>query len=98
MERAGGKVFATVEDAQAAVDAFVAEYNQDRLRQGIHHAIPADRFHGVDQSWYSRAAVIAAAVRLPDVRERRPGGARIADRHLVGYPRRDPVRRLSILL
>ncbi|MEU5949900.1 IS481 family transposase [Micromonospora sp. NPDC047465] len=40
-----GRVFATVEQAQAAVDAFVAEYNYDRPHQGIDDAFPADRFH-----------------------------------------------------
>jgi hypothetical protein len=39
-----GRVFATVEEAQAAVDAFVAEYNIDRPHQGIDDAYPADRF------------------------------------------------------
>ncbi|SCE96011.1 Transposase InsO and inactivated derivatives [Micromonospora echinospora] len=40
-----GRVFATLEEAQAAVDAFVAEYNHDRPHQGIDDAFPADRFH-----------------------------------------------------
>jgi transposase InsO family protein len=40
-----GRVFATVEQAQAAVDLFVAEYNYDRPHQGIDDAFPADRFH-----------------------------------------------------
>ncbi len=39
-----GRVFATIEEAQAAVDAFVAEYNFDRPHQGIEDAYPADRF------------------------------------------------------
>nr|WP_280116099.1 integrase core domain-containing protein [Micromonospora orduensis] len=40
-----GRVFATVEQAQAAVDVFVAEYDYDRPHQGIDDAFPADRFH-----------------------------------------------------
>jgi hypothetical protein len=37
-------VFATIEEAQAAVDWFVVEYNFDRPHQGIDDAYPADRF------------------------------------------------------
>ncbi|WP_244236905.1 integrase core domain-containing protein [Micromonospora violae] len=40
-----GRVFATIEQAQAAVDVFVAEYNYDRPHQGIDDEFPADRFH-----------------------------------------------------
>jgi transposase InsO family protein len=39
-----GKLFATIEEAQAAVDAFAAEYNFDRPHQGIDDVYPADRF------------------------------------------------------
>ncbi|MEV4418009.1 IS481 family transposase [Catellatospora sp. NPDC049609] len=59
-----GRVFATIEQAQAAVDAFVAEYNSDRPHQGIGDAFPADRFHrpvpGRD-----RLEADAPALRLP---------------------------------
>ena len=40
-----GRVFPTLEAAQAAVDEFVAEYNYDRPHQGIDDAFPAQRFH-----------------------------------------------------
>lgn len=40
-----GRVFATLEEAQASVDLFVTEYNYDRPHQGIDDAFPADRFH-----------------------------------------------------
>jgi hypothetical protein len=40
-----GQVFADLEAAQKAVDAFVDEYNHDRPHQGIDDAFPADRFH-----------------------------------------------------
>nr|WP_256487491.1 IS481 family transposase [Micromonospora sp. CPM1] len=40
-----GRVFATLEEAQAAVDVFAAEYNYDRPHQGIDDAFPGDRFH-----------------------------------------------------
>jgi hypothetical protein len=39
-----GHVFAAIEEAQAAVDAFAAEYNFDRPHQGIEDPYPADRF------------------------------------------------------
>lgn len=59
-----GRVFATIEQAQAAVDVFVAEYNYDRPHQGIDDAFPADRFHrpnpGRDQ-----VEVHAPKLRLP---------------------------------
>jgi hypothetical protein len=55
------RVFATIEDAQAAVDVFVAEYNHDRPHQGIDDAYPADRFRP------ARSAVdgVLPAVRVP---------------------------------
>jgi hypothetical protein len=56
-----GRVFATIEDAQAAVNAFVVEYIFDRPHQGIGDAYPADRFRpatcGVD--------AVLPAVRVP---------------------------------
>jgi transposase InsO family protein len=39
-----GKVFASVEDAQAQVDAWVQTYNFDRRHQGIGDVVPYDRF------------------------------------------------------
>jgi hypothetical protein len=52
-------VFRTIGEAQAAVDAFVAEYNFDRPHQGIDDAYPADRF---------RPATSAVDGVLPEVR------------------------------
>ncbi len=40
-------MFATIEEAQAAVDAFVAEYNFKRPHQSIDDAYPADQFQSV---------------------------------------------------
>jgi hypothetical protein len=40
-----GKVFATLADAQAAVDAWVVEYNHDRPHQALGMATPAERFN-----------------------------------------------------
>lgn len=39
-----GKVFASVEDAQVQVDAWVATYNFDRRHQGIGDVVPYERF------------------------------------------------------
>ena len=40
-----GKVFATLADAQAAVDVWVVEYNHDRPHQALDMATPAKRFN-----------------------------------------------------
>jgi hypothetical protein len=56
-----GRVFATIEEAQAAVDAFVAEYNFERPHQGIDDAYPADRFRPVS----SGVDGVLPAVRVP---------------------------------
>jgi transposase InsO family protein len=40
-----GKVFATLADAQAAVDLWVVEYNHDRPHQALDMATPAKRFN-----------------------------------------------------
>lgn len=56
-----GRVFATIEEAQAAVDAFVAEYNHERPHQGINDAYPADRF----QPAMSTLDAVLPAVRVP---------------------------------
>jgi Integrase core domain len=42
--------FATIEDAQAAVDAWRAEYNQDRPHQSLDMATPASRFRPSPQA------------------------------------------------
>ena len=39
-----GKVFASIEDAQAQVDAWVRTYNFDRRHQGIGDVVPYERF------------------------------------------------------
>ena len=39
-----GKVFATIEDAQAQLDAWVVEYNEQRPHQGIGNVAPIERF------------------------------------------------------
>ncbi|WBC13425.1 IS481 family transposase [Micromonospora sp. WMMA1998] len=59
-----GRVFATVEEAQAAVDAFAAEYNYDRPHQGIDDAFPADRFHR-PTAGQSQTAADVLPLRLP---------------------------------
>jgi hypothetical protein len=59
-----GKVFATVEDAQAAVDAFVQQYNYDRPHQGIDDAFPAERFHRPVLA-HARVEAVAPALRIP---------------------------------
>jgi len=56
-----GRVFATIEEAQAAVDAFVVEYNFERPHQGIDDAYPADRFQPV----LSSVDGAVPAVRVP---------------------------------
>jgi transposase InsO family protein len=56
-----GRVFATIGEAQAAVDAFVAEYNFDRPHQGIDDAYPADRFRPAA----SAVDGVLPAVRVP---------------------------------
>ncbi|GAA2387599.1 IS481 family transposase [Dactylosporangium salmoneum] len=59
-----GRIFPSVEAAQAAVDAFVAEYNYQRPHQGIDDAFPADRFHrpGPDRD---TTDAIALPLRIP---------------------------------
>ena len=39
-----GKVFTTIEDAQAQLDAWVVEYNEERPHQGIGNVAPIERF------------------------------------------------------
>jgi len=43
-ELLGGRVFAGLEEAQGALDAWVAAYNAERPHQGIDMATPAERF------------------------------------------------------
>ena len=43
-ELLAGQVFASIEEAQAALDAWVASYNAERPHQGIGMAVPAERF------------------------------------------------------
>ena len=43
-ELLAGRVFASLEEAQAALDAWVASYNSERPHQGIAMAVPAARF------------------------------------------------------
>lgn len=59
-----GRIFDSVEQAQAAVDLFVAEYNYDRPHQGIDDAFPADRFHRPTPG-RDRFAAEALPLRLP---------------------------------
>lgn len=59
-----GRIFDSVEQAQAAVDVFVAEYNYDRPHQGIDDAFPADRFHRPTPG-RDRFAAEALPLRLP---------------------------------
>jgi transposase InsO family protein len=59
-----GHIFATVEAAQAAVDAFVAEYNYNRPHQGIDDAFPADRFHRPNPE-RDKTEATAPPLRLP---------------------------------
>ena len=44
LELLGDRVFATVADAQAALDAWVEHYNTERPHQGIGMAVPLQRF------------------------------------------------------
>jgi transposase InsO family protein len=43
-----GRVFASLAEAQQAIDAFVAEYNNDRPNQAIGNCTPAERFAAQD--------------------------------------------------
>jgi transposase InsO family protein len=52
-----GRVFASIEEAQAALDAWVALYNSERPHQGIGMACPGERFTAG-----SAAATVSAAV------------------------------------
>ncbi|GAA2611451.1 IS481 family transposase [Dactylosporangium fulvum] len=62
-----GRIFPSVEAAQAAVDAFVAEYNYQRPHQGIDDAFPADRFHRFHRPDPDRdkTEAIAPPLRIP---------------------------------
>lgn len=42
-----GRTFATLGQAQAVIDAWVAEYNTDRPHQSLGQCTPAERFHAV---------------------------------------------------
>lgn len=59
-----GRVFASVEEAQAAVDEFVREYNYDRPHQGIGDVFPAQRFHRPNPD-RDRAESQAPPLRIP---------------------------------
>jgi transposase InsO family protein len=75
--------FASVEDAQATVDAWRQEYNQRRPHQSLDMACPADRFRPApaDEGWncglrrtWSPSAPRRPALRVPRWRRSRCGG------------------------
>jgi transposase InsO family protein len=57
--------FASLAAAQAAVDAWVSEYNTTRPHQGIAMAAPADRFSAAAAPGGGRPAAAAAATGDP---------------------------------
>lgn len=67
----GGKTFADIDTAQAAVDEWVREYNEDRPHQGIGGSVPWERFR-LSQTDQPLLQVVEAAERS-DVLDREPG-------------------------
>jgi len=61
-----GLIFPSVEAAQAAVDAFVVEYNYNRSHQGIDDVFPADRFHRPNPD-RDKTEATAPPLRIPSV-------------------------------
>ena len=66
-----GKVFADIESAQAAVDVWVREYNEDRPHQGIGGSVPWERFR-LSQTDQPLLQVVEATERS-EVLDREPG-------------------------
>jgi len=80
-----GRRFASQQEAQAALDAWVAHYNDERPHQGIGMVPPARRFAPASPRPLPLAAVVGAACApsLPSTHQRRvspEGRIRFADR------------------
>jgi Transposase and inactivated derivatives len=59
-----GRVFPSIADAQAAIDAFVVDYNHDRPHQGIDDAFPITRFQRPTPD-RDKLEATAAPLRIP---------------------------------
>ena len=70
-----GKTFESIEAAQAAVDEWVREYNEDRPHQGIGGSVPWERFR-LSQTDQPLLQVVEAAERS-EVLDREPGAVPI---------------------
>jgi hypothetical protein len=69
-----GRIFSTVEDAQAAVDKLVAEYNYDRPHQGIDDLFPAqDKTEAVAPPLRIPSGLLPPTPPPPPVESARPG-------------------------
>jgi transposase InsO family protein len=66
-----GKVFADIDDAQAAIDAWVWTYNHDRPHQGIGMVAPWERFRLADPDTFDQ----------PDAEPTRPSTTRTVGRN-----------------
>jgi transposase InsO family protein len=69
----GPRVFASKAEAQAAVDAWVVEYNTDRPHQSIGRAVPAERFTRHRVETVEPAAAQALPLRLTSLAPDRDG-------------------------
>jgi transposase InsO family protein len=77
-ELLAGRVFASPEEAQAELDAWVERYNAERPHQGIGMATPAERFaRGAPPHRLADAAPGSAAPATPSCRRRVDSGGRI---------------------
>jgi hypothetical protein len=66
-----GRVFASLDEAQAALDAWVASYNAERPHQGIGMACPGERFAPRAPEPAASASVLAELGAPPPERHRR---------------------------